>query len=52
MLQYNVNMPTYAEGVVEKATLQPQAVSPIVDAAPAPTINEQEIQLLMAERGK
>ena len=44
MLQYNVNMPTYAEGVVEKATLQPQAVSPIVDATPAPTINEQEIQ--------
>lgn len=44
MLQYNVNMPTYAEGVVEKATLQPQAVSPIVDATPAPTINKQEIQ--------
>lgn len=44
MLQYNVNMPTYAEGVVEKATLQPQAVSPIVDATPAPTANEQEIQ--------
>ena len=37
-------MPTYAEGVVEKATLQPQAVSPIVDATPAPTINKQEIQ--------
>ena len=44
MLQYNVNMPTYAEGVVEKATLQPQAVSPIVDATPAPTINKQESQ--------
>ena len=37
-------MPTYAEGVVEKATLQPQAVSPIVDAAQASTANEQEIQ--------